>query len=211
MYLPGPWIKRGRNEIVVLDLTGPQRARVSGVAAPVLDRLQPDRDLPRPPNKARPQLAGVKPVHEGEFAPGSAVQDVRFATAARGAQICLEALDSFDGKPYAAVAELALLDAAGKPLNQSAWTVAYASSEDLRKEDGSALNAINGQATDYWHSAYGGPGHPAPYPHRLILDLGAPVDVAGLRYTPRQGPDSVTGRIRRYRVYIGDKLVVETE
>lgn len=211
MYLPGPWIKRGRNEVVVLDLTGPRRAQISGVAAPILDRLQPDRDLPRPPSKARPQLAGVTPVHEGAFAPGSAVQDVRFTATARGAQVCLEALDSFDGKPFAAVAELALLDSAGKPLNQTAWTVAYASSEELRKEDGSALNAINGQATDYWHSAYGGPGSPAQYPHRLILDLGAAADIAGLRYTPRQGPDSVTGRIRRYRVYVGDKLVVETE
>jgi beta-galactosidase len=33
--------------------------------------------------------------------------------------------------------------------------------------------------------------------------------VAGLRYTPRQGPTGVTGRIRRYRVYVGDALVVD--
>jgi beta-galactosidase len=130
---------------------------------------------------------------------------------ARGAQLCVEALDSFDGKPHAAIAELALLNAAGKPLNQTAWTIAYASSEELRKEDGSALNAINGQATDYWHSAYSGPGLPAAYPHRLILDLGSAVDVAGLRYTPRQGAEGVTGRIRRYRVYVGEKLVSETD
>jgi beta-galactosidase len=211
MYLPGPWIKRGRNEVVVLDLTGPQQARISGLAMPVLDRLQPDRDLPRPPSKTRPRLDGVAPVHEGEFAPGSATQDVRFAAVARGAQLCIEALDGFDGKPHAAIAELALLNAAGKPVNQTAWTIAYASSEELRKEDGSALNAINGQATDYWHSAYGGPGVPAAYPHRLILDLGAVADVAGLRYTPRQGPDGVTGRIRRYRVYVGEKLVSEAD
>jgi beta-galactosidase len=42
---------------------------------------------------------------------------------------------------------------------------------------------------------------------RLIIDLGASVDIAGIRYTPRQGPDGVTGRIRRYRVFVGDKLV----
>ncbi|MBY0239587.1 MAG: beta-galactosidase [Burkholderiaceae bacterium] len=209
MYLPGPWIKRGRNEVVVLDLTGPQQARMAGLATPVLDRLQPERDLPRPPNRARPRLDGVAPVHEGAFAPGGAVQEVRFAATARGAQLCLEALDGFDGKPQAAIAELALLNAAGKPLNQSTWTIAYASSEELRKEDGSALNAINGQATDYWISAYGGPGLPATYPHRLILDLGVSVEVAGLRYTPRQGAEGVAGRIRRYRVYVGEKLVSE--
>jgi beta-galactosidase len=99
-----------------------------------------------------------------------------------------------------------LLDANGKPLNQTAWTIAYASSEEARKEDGGALNAINGQATDYWHTAYSGNARPVGTP-RLIIDLGASVDIAGIRYTPRQGPDGVTGRIRRYRVFVGDKLV----
>ena len=62
------------------------------------------------------------------------------------------------------------------------------------------------QASDYWHTAYS-KGLPTSGPARLIIDLGAPVDIAGLRYTPRQGPDTVTGRIRRYRVYVGDSLV----
>ncbi len=41
----------------------------------------------------------------------------------------------------------------------------------------------------------------------LIIDPGAAVDIAGLRYTQPQGPDTMTGRIRRYRVYVGDRLV----
>jgi beta-galactosidase len=206
MYLPGPWIKRGRNEVVVLDLTGPQSARIAGLKTPILDRLRPDRDLPRPPSKVRPQLDGVKPVHEGEFARGAATQEVMFAQPAGGRQFCLESLDAFDGKGYAAVAELALLGVDGKPLNQSNWTIAYASSEEATREDGSALNAINGQNTDHWHTAYSGNApHPA-HPHRLIIDLGKPATVAGLRYTPRQGADGVTGRIRHYRAYVGEQL-----
>ncbi|NGZ86629.1 beta-galactosidase [Duganella aceris] len=206
MYLPGPWIKRGRNEVVVLDLTGPQSARIAGLKMPILDRLRPDRDLPRPPSKVKPRLDGVKPVHEGEFARGAATQDVLFAQPASGRQFCLESLDAFDGKGYAAVAELALLGVDGKPLNQSNWTIAYASSEEATKEDGSALNAINGQNTDHWHTAYSGKApHPA-HPHRLIIDLGKPAIVAGMRYTPRQGAEGVTGRIRHYRVYVGESL-----
>ncbi|MBB3222764.1 beta-galactosidase [Pseudoduganella umbonata] len=207
MYLPGPWIKAGRNEVVVLDLTGPQDNRIAGVAKPVLDRLRPERDLARPPSTARLALQGVKPVHEGRFQPGGVTQDVPFAQPARGRQLCIEALDAFDGKPFAAIAELALLGRDGKTLNQTLWTIAYASSEEASKEDGTALNAINGQNTDFWHSAYS--KSVAQPPHRLVLDLGAPFEVAGLRYTPRQGPDGVTGRIRRYRVYVGDKLVTE--
>ena len=173
---------------------------------PILDELHPERDLARPASTARPRLAGVAPVHAGQFASGPATQEARFEQPARGRQLCLEVVDSFDGKPHAAVGELALLGLEGKPMNQSAWTIAYASSEEAHKEDGGALNAINGQASDYWHTAYS-KGETPPGPARLIIDLGAPSDIAGLRYTPRQGPDTVTGRIRRYRVYVGDRLV----
>ncbi|BDT57305.1 beta-galactosidase [Massilia varians] len=206
MYLPGPWMKTGRNEVVVLDLTGPRASRIEGRTTPILDELHPERDLARPASTARPRLTGVAPVHAGQFASGPATQEARFEQPARGRQLCLEVVDSFDGKPHAAVAELALLGLDGKPMNQSAWTIAYASSEEAHKEDGGALNAINGQASDYWHTAYS-KGLPPAGPARLIIDLGAPVDIAGLRYTPRQGPDTVTGRIRRYRVYVGDRLV----
>jgi beta-galactosidase len=207
MYLPGPWIRKGRNEVVVLDLTGPRgqdTPTIAGRATPILDQLHRERDLPRPPSTVRLQLDGVKPAHDGEFASGSQTQDVRFAASVQGRQFCLEGLDAFDGKPYAAVAELALLDKDGKTLDQSNWTIAWVDSEEATKEDGGALNAINGQNSDYWITA-----DKAVYPHRLVIDLGRSMDVAGLRYVPRQGPDGTAGRIRRFRAYVGDRLVVE--
>lgn len=209
MYLPGPWIRRGRNEVIVLDLTGPREARIAGLSKPILDQLHRERDLERPPSTVRLQLDGVQPAHEGAFAPGSATQDVRFAAPLRARQFCLESLDAFDGKPYAAVAELALLDKNGKTIEQSAWTIAWVDSEEAHKEDGGALNAINGQNSDYWHTAYSGPGAGTAHPHRLVIDLGKDVEVAGLRYVPRQGKDDVTGRIRRYRAYAGERLAGE--
>ena len=93
----------------------------------------------------------------------------------------------------------------GKTLDQSNWTIAWVDSEEADKEDGGALNAINGQNSDYWITADKGGGHP----HRLVIDLGTRVDVAGLRYVPRQGAEGVTGRIRRYRAYVGDALVTD--
>ncbi len=207
MYLPGPWIKKGRNEVVVLDLTGPQNARIAGLAEPILDERHPEKDLARPPSTVKPLLAGVKPVHEGEFAAGSSTQEVLFAAPVTGRHFCLESLSAFDGKDFAAVAEIALLGKNGKTLNQSLWTIAYADSEELTKEDGSALNAINGQNTDHWHTAYSGNGVKPGHPHQIILDLGKSVEVAGVRYTPRQGAEGVTGRIKQYRMYVGDRLV----
>lgn len=205
MYLPAPWLRQGRNDIVVLDLTGPLRAEIAGLSTPILDRLQPERDLPRPASRARPRLDGVKPVLEGEFASGGATQVLRFAASTTGRYFALEALD----QDIAAVAEIALLDASDKPLNQSGWTIAYVSSEEQLREDGSALNAINGQNSDCWISAHS--TKPAAPPHRLVIDLGRRVQAVALRYTPRQGQDGVPGRIRRYRAYFGDALVDEPE
>jgi len=39
-----------------------------------------------------------------------------------------------------------------------------------------------------------------------VIDLARTVEVAGLRYTPRQGKEGVTGRIRHYRAYVGEQL-----
>ena len=191
---------------MVLDLLGPERPVLAGVKVPVLDRLRPEKDFFQKNDRGKLQLGGLPPAQEGRFAPGGATRDVLFAHPVEGRQFCLECLNAWDGMESAAVAEIALLDASGNPLNQSAWTIAYADSEESASEDGSALNAINGQTGDYWHTQWSGE-KPAEYPHRLIIDLGASAAISGFRYTPRQGPDTVTGRIKDYRVFIGDNLV----
>ena len=45
MYLPGPWLKPGANEIVVLDFTGPEKPSLQGLKAPILDVLRPEKDF----------------------------------------------------------------------------------------------------------------------------------------------------------------------
>jgi beta-galactosidase len=205
MYLPGPWIRAGRNEVVVLDLTGPAEARIAGQTEPILNQLRRELDLEAPEPAGKPQLDKLTPVHAGEFAPGAQTQDVRFAAPVTGNQFCLETLSALDGGPSAAVAEIALLGADGQPLNQSQWTIAYVSSEEVARSNGAAVNAINGQSADFWHSAYTTAIAPS-HPHLLVIDLGASTAVAGVRYTPRQGNDRTTGRIKGYRMFVGDGL-----
>jgi beta-galactosidase len=205
MYLPAPWLKPGANEVVVLDLIGPDEPTLAGLKEPILDHLRPEKDtLPRH-NRGTLQLSRLTPAHIGMFAPGTATQEIRFDKTQRGRQFCLESIDAFDGREFAAIAEIALLDGAGHIMNQSAWTIAYADSEEISGEDGSAANAINGQAADFWHTEWSN-AKPA-HPHRLIIDLGTNVTVSGFRYTPRQGADDVGGRIKNYRAYLGEELV----
>jgi beta-galactosidase len=205
MFLPGPWLRVGRNEVVVFDLLGPTAPNLAGLEHPILDQLRPERDFTsKPPAKGKLLLEGVKPVQQGSFTSGGEAQEIRFAAPVTGRQFGFEALDAHDGKSLAAVAELDLLDADGHALSHAAWTIAYVSSEEKVFEDGSASNAIDGQTANAWITASS--AGPASYPHRLILDLGAPSTIGGFRYTPRAGNESL-GRIMNYRVYVGDALI----
>ena len=39
LFLPGCWLRKGRNRIVVLDITGPRKAATRGLSHPVVDQL----------------------------------------------------------------------------------------------------------------------------------------------------------------------------
>jgi beta-galactosidase len=205
MYLPRPWLKAGRNEIVILDALGPERPVVAGLREPLLDQLRPEKDFMRS-NRPEVKLAldSVKPVMTGEFPRGADRQEVEFSSPAKGRYFCLETLSAQDGKPYAAVAELNLLDETGQALSHEGWTIAYVDSEEREREDGTAENAIDGQTANFWHTQWGSasPGHP----HRLVLDLAKSRTITGFDYVPRQG-NNLTGRIKGYRIYVGDDLV----
>jgi beta-galactosidase len=209
MYVPGPWLKKGKNEVVVLDLLGPGNAaapKLAGLDTPILNTLRPELDFAR---SKRPevslQLDAAKPVHAASFAPGTEKQEVKFASPAKGRYFCIESLNAHDGQAFAAIAELTLMDEAGKPLSTEGWTVAYVDSEERGKEDGTAENAIDGQTANFWHTEWSAasPNHP----HRLVLDMGQTRTVGGLVYVPRQGAGSVGGRIKDYKIYVGDGLV----
>jgi beta-galactosidase len=205
-YAPGCWLHAGENEIVILDYTGPEKLEIAGLEKPVLDELHPEKDflkLHRP--IVRPNLDSARPVHAGSFAPGADTQEIKFATPATGKYFCLESLNAHDGKPYAAVAELDLLDASGNAISHNGWTIAYVDSEEREGEDGAAENAIDGQTANYWHTEW--KNNSPDYPHRLILNLGKSQTVSGFRYVPRQGDNTVAGRIKDYRIFVGNNLV----
>ena len=207
VLVPASALQAGRNEIVILDLLGPQSPVLAGLGQPVLHESHPERDLFHPRSKVRQTLEFARLVQAGQFADELKAQSVKFSTPVKGRYFSLEALSSQDGQPYASVAELDLLDEQGRPLNREDWTVAYVDSEEHDREDGSAQNAFDGRATTHWHTQW---GEAAPgYPHRLILDLGRSCVVSGFRYLPRQGDPGAAGRIRNYRVSIGDRIKEE--
>ena len=130
----------------------------------------------------------------------STVQEVKLPKTFTGRQFCLESLSSYNESELASVSELDLLDKQGNSIPHTIWTIRFADSEEMSQVDGSALNAINGQAIDYWITASG-----SKQPHRLVIDLGIATEISGLRYTSSQD----SGRIKNFRIYIGDALVAD--
>ncbi len=42
MYLPGPWLKAGENEVIVFDDKGPEKATLAGLTEPIVNQLAPE-------------------------------------------------------------------------------------------------------------------------------------------------------------------------
>ena len=203
MYVPGPWLRAGINQVVVLDLVGPQKSELSGLAKPVLDQLHPELDFARTARaKGEFNAANLQPIRIGAFRPDAEWQSIAFDRPATGRYLALEALDAHDGKAFASIAELDALDTQGEVLSKAAWKIIWVDSEETTAEAGYAENMLDGQPNTHWHTAYS--GTPAAYPHRVVIDLGSTQTLRGIRHLGRAG-DAKTGRIKNYRVYLSDQ------
>lgn len=111
----------------------------------------------------------------------------------------LVALTSQNGNPYAAIAELQLLDGNAQPINSSGWT-ASADSEETVDETAPASQAIDGDPATFWHTEWG--DYEAPLPHYLQIDLGSAQEITGFIYTPRPGQDN--GWILAWEFYLSN-------
>lgn len=203
MYLPGPWLRSGRNDVVVLDLLGPKTPVLAGLAAPILDELRLDLDFGgRRRATGVFDARGIAPAASGSFTGKVEWQTARFAAAARGRYLCLEALNAVDGQPLAAVAELDAIGAGGESLSKAGWKIFWVDSEDPLGSSSDAENILDGQPATCWQTEDGEekPG----YPHRVVIDLGESRVISGIRYLPHSGNFECSGRIKDYNVYVSE-------
>jgi len=204
LYVPSCWLKKGQNEILVLDiLGGAEKLAVAGLDAPILDQVRPD---PFNPVKPRPQgealkLGDIKPIHVGSFPPGNEGQKVTLDKPASGRYLCIEALNSHSNDAYTTCAELNVLDGRGNEIPRTAMSVVYADSEETQGDDGAASNVLDLQSTSFWHTEW--QEKQPRHPHHLVIDLGAERAVSAIRYLPRQ--ENPNGRIKDFRIYLSAK------
>lgn len=198
LYTPGPWLKKGENEIVVFDIVGPHEASVEGLREPLLDQLLVKKPLTHREDGQELDLSGMTPVLAGEFAPGNGWQERKLDKPVHGRYLAFEALDAIDGKDVAAIAEFYVLDGNGQRLSREPWTVVYADSEDMKGVNRSADKIFDLQESTYWSTVPG-----TPYPHSFVIDLGGDKTVSAIQYLPRMESD-VPGAIKRFKVYVSE-------
>ena len=209
LYVPGCWLKKGQNEVVVLDVIGPSmrayyltkdKKRLAPFLAaqnhPELDKLniEASREHNDPANK--PDLSKLIPAAEGQLAPGNGWQTVRLATPQKGRYVAIEALSSRAENTVVAVAELYVRDEAGNRLSREPWTVRYADSEDVRRGNYTGDKVYDLQESTYWRTA-----KETALPHLLVIDLGSVQTVSALDYLPR-AEQGAPGSIKDYRIFV---------
>ena len=196
LFLPGCWLKKGQNEIIVLDIVGPKTAECSAQSRPELNKL----NLDAPATHRRPgetlNTAKLPLAKAGEFAPGNGWQTVNFGETKKGRYVAIEGLDAHDGGDIASVAELYVLDAQGKRLSREPWTIKYADSEDAANGNKTADKTFDLQESTYWSTVSG-----VKFPHVMVIDLGKEQSVSGLEYLPR-AEQGAPGSIKSYRIYV---------
>lgn len=199
LYLPGVWLNKGKNKIVVLEDSGKvENPTIEGLNEPILDEVAIDYSrLLRKPGQDL-NLAGLKPTKSGSLPEGTKAQTVMLDNPVDARYFCLEALNSQGGDQWTALAELWILDENGNEIPRTDFKVLYADSEEINGENGSAANLIDLQPTTIWHTQWQG-AKAAKHPHSVVLDLGKSYKVGGVKLLPRQ--EGANGRIKDFNFY----------
>ncbi|MCR5131578.1 MAG: beta-galactosidase [Prevotella sp.] len=195
LYVPGCWLKKGKNEIIVLDVVGPKQAVVWGQDKPELNKLQLEKSNKHNNIGDKPDLNSATPVVTGSFAAGNGWQTVKFPAAAKGRYLAIEVGSNQDGKDISAIAELYLQGQDGKRLSREPWVAKYADSEE---ENGNhTLDKVYDlQESTYWQTVRG-----ASMPHLMVIDLGSEQTISALEYLPR-AEQGAPGSVKNYKIFI---------
>ena len=195
LYVPGCWLKKGKNEVIVLDIVGPGEAVVWGQASPELNKLQLEKSNKHNNIGDKPDLNSATPVATGSFKAGNGWQTIQFGKTVKGRYLAIECLSTQKDGDRAAIAEIYVQGTDGKRLSREPWKTKYANSED---EAGNHLGdkVFDLQESTYWQTEKG-----ASTPYLLVIDLGSEQTVKALEYLPR-AEQGAPGSIKNFKLYL---------
>ena len=195
LYVPGCWLKKGKNEVIVLDVVGPKETVVWGQAEPELNKLQLEKTNKHNNIGDKPDLNSATPAATGAFKAGNGWQTIKLSAPAKGRYLAIECLSTQKDNDRVAIAELYLQGSDGKRLSREPWTAKYANSEE---ENGNHTidKVYDLQESTYWQTEKG-----QGTPHLLVIDLGSVQTITALEYLPR-AEQGAPGSVKNYRIYV---------
>ena len=198
LYLPGCWLKKGKNEVIVLDVVGPkgEAGKVGTNVMPTafcqdhpeLDKLNLEKSNKHNEPGHRMDLNSDTPAWKGDLKAGNGWQTVKLDKPVTGRYFAFECNSSQSGDSQIAIAEVYLQDAQGNRIDRNNWVAYYADSE---KGNSTLDKMFDLQESTYWQTEKG-----ANFPHLCIVDMGKEMTISAFEYLPRaeQGaPGSVKG------------------
>ena len=198
LYLPGCWLKKGKNEVIVLDVVGPkgEAGKVGTDVMPTafcqdhpeLDKLNLEKSNKHNEPGHRMDLNSDTPAWKGDLKAGNGWQTVKLDKPVTGRYFAFECNSSQSGDSQIAIAEVYLQDAQGNRIDRNNWVAYYADSE---KGNSTLDKMFDLQESTYWQTEKG-----ANFPHLCIVDMGKEMTISAFEYLPRaeQGaPGSVKG------------------
>lgn len=194
LYLPGCWLKKGRNEIVVREMLEPTgEPTVAFLDRPILDELHPEADF-NIVEREHDKFVGGNEAACGAFPNTDAAQVVTLEKPACGTFFTFQILSTHDAKNIASIAEFDFLGADGNPLTSVDVQISGVDSEEEVRDDGIAENAIDGQVEAYWLSSS------RTLPHWIEFRVPDRTEIHGFRYTPRQGKGA--GKVKDWKLHV---------
>ena len=203
LYLPGCWLKKGKNEVVVLDVAGPQgeAGKAGSTVAPTafcqdhpeLDKLHLEKSNKHNEPGNRMDLNSDVPVLKGELKSGNGWQTLKLDKPATGRYFAIECTSSHSGDAQIAIAEVYLQDAQGNRIDRNNWVAHYADSE---KGNSTLDKMFDLQESTYWQTEKG-----TTFPHLCIVDMGKEVTVSAFEYLPR-AEQGAPGSVKGFKLYI---------
>jgi beta-galactosidase len=201
LCIPGCYLKKGKNEIIVLDIDKPSKTVVTGLNHPILDRIVKDASKDGKAKKSL-NLNGANPVAAGSFTAENGWKNVVLNEPTTGRYFCFEALNAQNPDDRSAsIAEFEIIGEDGKAISSINWKVVFVDSEETVKAANGADKLFDLQESIIWQTKI---GDKANYPHQVVIDMGSAVKIKGFRMLPRTDK-SDAGKVKDYRFYLQEK------
>lgn len=199
LYVPAPWLKKGKNEIVVFEMEPTQTRTFASMSEPILD--EPGRDIcktgaPKRASNGNPILDDGDMILNSTMTQSNDWQSFPLAKNATMRHLCIEFTSGWTDS-QASLREVVLIDENGKPIDKSRWSIFYASSENDDRNKGIAENAIDLDESTLWMSNVPKEGG---FPHKIIIDLGEIQSVSEVRLLGRTGA-WISAQGKEFRLY----------